>query len=125
MSKARASIVAALAVTAALAAGTAQARDNVYWSIGIHAPLDPYGATIGTTFSNARPAYGPVYLQPAPVYYAPPPVYYYEPAPRVVYRPAPVYVAPQPVWVPAYYDGWRGNKHHRKHWKKHHRDNDD
>lgn len=109
---------ALLALAGLLGAGSAHAGGNVYWSVGIHAPLDPFGASIGTTISNAprvvyRPA--PVYLAPAPVYMAPPPpVYYpapvyYKPAPRVVYvqRPAPVYVM---------------HKHHpHKHWKHHHR----
>ena len=113
MTKTQATLAGLLALAGALAAGTAQARDNVYWSIGIHAPLDPYGASIGTTFSNHRPVYAP-----APVYVAPAPVYYYAPAPRVVYRPVPVYVEPAPVYV-VRGDGWHGPRH--KHWKKHRR----
>ena len=120
MSKTKAFVLAAVAIAGTLAAGVAAARDNVYWSVGIHAPLDPYGASIGTTISNARP----VYVAPAPVYYAPPPVYVAPPP--VVYRPAPVYYAPAPVYVPqpVYYDGWRGHHHHKKHWKKHRRHGD-
>lgn len=108
----------ALLAGAALLAGSgaAQAGGNVYWSVGIQAPLDPYGATIGTTISNAplyRPApvvvvpAAPVYVRPAPVY-APPVAVYYPPAPvvytaprSIVVRPAPVYVARPPV-----YEGW-------------------
>jgi len=63
MSKSKLFVTAALALAAALAAGVAQARDDVQWSV-----------TIGT----------PVYTQPV---YEPAPVYY--PAP--VYHPAPVY----------------------------------
>lgn len=111
MSKAKASLVAALAVAGALVTGAAQARDNVYWSIGINAPLDPYGASIGTTISN-----GPVYVRPAPVYYPAPPVYYAPPP--VVYRPAPVYYVPPPVYVGGgYYDGWHHHRHHHRGWR--------
>lgn len=105
-----------LALAGAVTAGVAQARDNVYWSVGIHLPLDPYGATIGTTIGNARPLYvrpAPIYYEPAPIYYAPPPVvystppvYYYQPYPRVVYM-------SQPVYVPVYRHGHRGQGHHR------------
>jgi hypothetical protein len=114
VSKIQGFIVVALALAGSLWTGGAQARDNVYWSIGIHAPLDPYGASIGTTISNARP----VAVYPAPVYVAPAPAYYYPPPPRVVYRPVPVYVEPAPVYM-VRGDGWRGPRH--KHWKKHHR----
>lgn len=102
---------------AALAAGAwglsamatqAQARDDVYWSIGVNSP----GVSVGV--SNAPPVYvqpAPVYVQPAPVYVRPRPVYV-QPAPVYV-QPAPVYrpgyyvqpvVQPQPVYV---YPGWR------------------
>jgi hypothetical protein len=104
-----------LALVGMLASGPSQARDNVHWSIGINVPLDPYGATIGTTIGNTRP----VIVQPAPVYYAPPPVYYapppvyYAPAP-VVYGPAPIYYRPYAhgVYMPApvyvqRHGGWR------------------
>lgn len=96
--------VAALAVLGF--AGAAQARDNVYWSIGVESP----GIAVGVT--NARP----VYVQPAPVYVYPQPVYV---------QPAPVYVQPRPVYVvpaPVYYGrpyGW-----HKKH-GHHDRDDDD
>lgn len=112
-------VASALALAGALGAGVVQARDNVYWSLGIHLPLDHYGTTIGTTIGNARP----VYLQPAPVYYEPP--VYYAPAP-VVYAPAPIYYqprprvvyAPAPVYVPVYR---HGKGHGRGHWRDHDR----
>lgn len=76
-------------------AGTAQARSDVYWSVGVGAP----GVAIGV---GNVPSFGyapPVYVQPAPIYVAPQPVYvapasYYAP-PRVIYRPAPVYYGPR------------------------------
>jgi hypothetical protein len=106
-------LLATLALSAAglFAAPAAHAGGNVFWSIDIRAPLDPYGASIGTTIGNAprhvyRPApvvYAPpVVVAPAPVYYAPPPVYY-APPPRVVYAPVvyrPARVLPAPVYVP-------------------------
>jgi hypothetical protein len=57
-------IAVALALTGAVAAGAAHARDDVQWSV-----------TIGT----------PVYTQPAPVYVRPAPVYV-QPAPVVRYH---------------------------------------
>ena len=92
------SIVRIAAVALALgAAASAHAGGHVYWSIGINAPIDPYGTTIGTTISNG-PTYraAPVYVQPAPIYYPPAPVVY---APPVYVQPRPVYVQPQPVVV--------------------------
>jgi hypothetical protein len=106
-------ILTALAATAALAALPARAGD-VYWSVGISAPIG-YSGSVGTVVGNA-PVYAPapVYVAPAPVYYAPPPVYY-APPPSVYYAPAPVYVRPAPVvygapvWAPAPY-----RHHHRR-----------
>jgi hypothetical protein len=95
-------IAAAAAVTLAAlgAASTAQARDNITWSIGISSP-------------------GVVYTQPAPVYVAPAPVYvpprvYYAPPPppRVIYMPPPAY----------YHDrgrDWRRADWERRHWRHH------
>lgn len=85
----------ALALGMLAVAGTAQARSDVYWSVGVGSP----GVAIGV---GNVPSYGyapPVYVQPAPVYVAPQPVYvapatYYAP-PRVIYRPAPVYYGPR------------------------------
>jgi len=101
--------LAALALAGVLAGTAAHAGTNVYWSVGIQAPIHP-GVTIGTVVSNLpAPVYvpAPVYapapvvvpapvIVPAPVVYAPP-VYV---APRPVYaQPRPVYVHPQPVYV--------------------------
>ena len=85
-----ASASAALAVAAMGFAGAAQARDDVYWSVGMGSP------GVSVNVGNVQP----VYSQPAPVYYQPRPVYV---------RPAPVYFAPQPV----YYEQRRG--HGRRH----------
>ena len=103
-------LVAAFAALALAGVGTAaQARDNVYWSLGINAAP---GVAVGV--GNYAPAYiapQPVYVAPQPVYMAPPPVY--------VSRPA-VIVAPAPLWYYGY--GHRG--HHRgwehrhgRHWR--------
>ncbi|MEJ8839534.1 hypothetical protein [Ramlibacter sp. AN1133] len=89
---------------AALVAGTAQARDNVTWSVGIDAAP---GVSLGAT--NARPVYiapAPVIVAPQPVYVAPRPVYV-APRPVVVVQPEPVYV------MPGRHKGWK--KHHRHH----------
>lgn len=124
---------ALIAAALVLAAAGAQARD-VYWSVGINAPLQP-GVSIGTVISNA-PAYrpAPVYYAPAPVYYPAAPVLYaepiyYRPAP-VLLRPAPIVYLPQPYYAPrrvVYANGWapshrgHGRGHDRGHW----RDDDD
>lgn len=95
---AKTAAVAALALAAAGTASVAQARDNVFFSIG--ANVAP-GVAVGV--SNYAPVYYPpvAYVQPAPVYVEPAPVYY---TPRVVY-PAVTYAAP------VYY-GDRGHWHH-------------
>ena len=107
---------AALVLAAAGTATVAQARDNVYFSIGAHvAP----GVSVGV--SNAPVYYPPVYAQPAPIYYEPAPVYV-RPAPVYV-RPAPIYYGAAPVYygpAPVYYD--RGHRHGpRKHWRNENR----
>ncbi|WP_313078896.1 hypothetical protein [Pulveribacter sp.] len=93
-------------------AGTAQARSDVYWSVGVGVP----GVVIGA--GNAAPVY---YTPPAPVYYAPPPVVY---APPVYRAPRPVYYAPPVVVSPpvGYYRGHghghrRGHHGHRRDWR--------
>ncbi|HZY16042.1 MAG TPA: hypothetical protein VFE74_05405 [Ramlibacter sp.] len=101
---------AALMACAALAT-SAQARDNVYWSIGVNAAP---GVAVGV--GNHRP----YVVAPAPVYVAPPPVYV---APQPVYlAPRPVYYAPAPVYYgPSYgHRVHRGHKHHRHHHRGHH-----
>ncbi|WP_374409716.1 hypothetical protein [Hydrogenophaga sp.] len=92
----------------ALSAGQAQARDDVYWSVGVAGP----GVSIGA--SNA----------PAVVYHRPP-AYYVDPrpvvvAPPVVYSP-PVVVPARPVVIGAYGPGyWRDDYRGRRHWHGHH-----
>ncbi|MFC5519488.1 hypothetical protein [Polaromonas jejuensis] len=106
----RSVILAGAAATLAVAAmgftGAAQARDNVFWSVGIGSP------GVGVNVGNAFPVYvqpQPVYVQPAPVYVQPAPVYV---QPRPYY-----YGSPQVVYVqPGYRHGWH---------KKHGRDHDD
>ena len=87
-------MIAVLALVGSLAAAGAQARE-VYWSVGIQAPLHS-GVTLGTVFSNA-----PVY-RASPVYYEEPvyresPVHYEE----RVYLPAPIIYLPPRVYAPA------------------------
>lgn len=98
-----AGFMATLAVAAMGFAGSAQARDNVYWSVGVGTP----GAVVnvGNVGSVYQPR--PVYVQPQPVYVQPAPVYY-QPQPVFV-RPQPVYVAPYPVYQQRPY------RHHRRH----------
>lgn len=97
----------ALMLAAAGTATVAQARSDVFFSVG--ANVAP-GVAIGV--SNAPMYYPPVYVQPQPVYVQPAPVYYGYGAP-VYYRPAPVYYAP----VQVYY-GPRGHRrHHRHDWR--------
>jgi hypothetical protein len=111
-SVALAGATAALAVAALGFAGAAQARDDVYWSVGVGSP------GVSVNVGNAYPVYtpAPVYVQPAPVYYQPAPVYV---------RPAPVFVQPRPyyygppqvVYVQPGHRGW-----HKRH--GHDRDDD-
>lgn len=92
---------AVLAVAALSFAGSAQARDDVFWSVGMGAP------GVSLNVGNA----GPVYIQAQPVYVQPEPIYY-QPRPVFV-RPAPVYVQPQPVYYDRPY-GW--NRRHGGHY---------
>ena len=105
-------ILAASGVLALAALGsTAQARDNVYWSVGVDAAP---GVSIG--IGNTRPVYvapAPVYVAPAPVYVAPRPVYYAQPAPVYYAQPAPVYYAQPHYGHPGKRKGW--HKHHHRH----------
>lgn len=101
-------------------AGAAQARDNVYWSLGVGAP----GVALGV--GNAPPV---VYAPPPPVYVAPPrPVYvapppaYFAPPPPAYFAPPPVAYRPAPVYAPGYYYGPPGHYKHRKWRGRHHRD---
>jgi hypothetical protein len=101
----------ALALAAAGTATVAQARSDVFFSIG--ANVAP-GVSVGV--SNMAPAYyPPVYVQPAPVIVAPPPVYYGYVAPAVYVQPAPVYYAPARVY---YGPGYRHHGHgHDGRWR--------
>ena len=99
---------AGVALALLTAAGAAQARSDVNWSIGVGVPGVVVGARNG--------GYGGGYYAPAPVYSAPP-VYYAPPRP-VYYAPPPVYYAPpRPVYyappAPVYYGGYgHGHRHH-------------
>jgi hypothetical protein len=77
-------ILAATAVVALSSMGSAQARDNINWSITVG---DPF---IGAVISNGS-GYGHGYRHVTPVYVAPPVVY--APPPRIIY-PRPYVVAP-------------------------------
>lgn len=144
---------AALGLAALGASGLAQARDHVYWSVGVDAAP---GVSIG--IGNSRPVvvHQPVYVQPQPVYVQPQPVYsypqpiyhqqptyqhsqpYYAPQPQVVHRrpyyvqPAPVYVRPAPIFVHGgvyggggYRDGvWKHQNRHDEP-RRHRRHHDD
>lgn len=112
--------VAAVAILVASAAGAAQARTNVFFSVS--APIAP-GVVIGA--SNGPGYYPQVYSQPVyaqPVYSQP--VYsqpYYEPAPvyydtayydTAYYAPS-YYVRPAPVvYGGGYYYGRPAYRHH-------------
>jgi len=100
-----ASAVATLAVAATCFAGAVQARDNVYWSVGVGTPGSVVNVgNVGSIYQQPQPMYiqpQPVYVQPAPVYYQQRPVFV---------QPQAVYGVPQPI----YYDRPHG-------WKKHHR----
>lgn len=97
---AKVAAVAGIALAAMGTATMAEARSNVFFSIG--ANIAP-GVSLGVNNGYYAP---PVYVQPAPVYYQPAPVYYqpqsvyYQPQ-SVYYEPAPVYVAP-PVYGVTY-----------------------
>lgn len=90
----------ALALCTTIGAGGAHAGGNVYWSIGITAP-------VVTTVTPGYYAPATVYA-PSPVLYVPPPRVYYQP--QVVYERVPHVVYERPVRV--YRHG------HRRHWDK-------
>lgn len=107
--------VLTLAAGAWALSGSAQARDNIHWSIGINSP----GVAVGV--ANAPPVvYGyPSYGYPV---YDPRPVVVY-PRPVVVHpRPVVVHSYGYPVYAQPYWDGRRGHKHwHKKHHRHGHR----
>ena len=90
-------------------AAPAQARDNVYWSIGIGSP------SVDVNVANAFPVYiqpSPVYVTPRPVYVQPPPVYV-QPWPSYYYRESP----PVVYFRPGDHEHWRrgrGRWHHEE-----------
>lgn len=93
----------ALSVTAT----PAQARDDIYWSVGVHSPGVSVGVSNAPTVVYSYPQYGyPVY-SPRPV----------------VVHPRPVVVYPRPVVVHPYpaYGGprWHGDRRGHRHWKHH------
>jgi hypothetical protein len=114
---------AAVALAAIGTAGVAQARSDVYWSVGINAAP---GVVVGGSNYPAPVYSAPVYAAPgyvAPAYYGQPPVVYSAPAP-VVYSAPPVvytrpYVYPRPYVAPVvvYRGGGWGHHHHRHDWR--------
>ena len=117
----------ALAMAALGFAGAAQARDNVYWSVGVGTPGAVVSVgNVGSVYQQPvypQPVYvqpQPVYVQPRPVYVQPEPVYYEQPqryynSSPVYVRPAPVYVAPQPIYYERPYNQWRGHGYRGHH----------
>jgi hypothetical protein len=104
--------LAAAAVVALAAVGTAAQARDVAWSLGVQAAP---GVTLGV--GNVRPvvvAPAPVYLAPQPVYVAPPPVVVTRP---VMVAPAPVIYEETYVVRPGHRHGHerRHNEHHRHH----------
>jgi hypothetical protein len=87
-------------------AGAAQARTDVFFSIGVPGVY-------------AQPA--PIYVQPAPVYVQPAPVYV---APRPAYVEVPRVYAPASVYAPVYvqpgYYTWQERAWRREQWRRHH-----
>lgn len=109
---ARTAAVWALGAATLAAAGAAQAREDVFWSIGLASP------GVQLAVGNA-PA---VVVHPRPVVVQAAPVVYAQPAPVWV-RPAPVRVVPAPVAVvypmhgQAHHPRWHGHRrgHDRNH----------
>ena len=103
---------AALALAAAGTATVAQARDNVYFSIG--ANVAP-GVSVGV--SNARPITRRCTCNRRRSTWS---------RRRSTCQPAPIYVSPAPVYygaAPVYYE--RGYRHgQRQHWRSEHRRHD-
>ena len=89
-------------------ATTAQARDDIHWSIGVNSPGVSVGVSNGPAVVYGYPHYG------YPVY---------EPRPVVVY-PRPVVVHSYPVYRAGYGPHWKGHKHGHKWHKRHHRHHD-
>lgn len=100
-----------LAAAGLAMSGGAQARGDVYWSVGVDAPV-MVGGNVHTEFSNAPQVR---YVQPQPVIVTQAPVVIQQPQPVYVQRPwcpPRVVYAPQPVVVMDRYPqygggGWR------------------
>jgi hypothetical protein len=104
-------LIAAGAWALSGAASTAQARDNVQWSIGLHSPGVTVGVSNGPSVVYGYPSYGyPVY-DPRPVVVYPRPV--------VIHRP--VVVHSYPVYHGGYHPHWKGHKHGHRGPKRHQR----
>ena len=92
----RAGAAATLALAAMGFAGVAQARDSVYWSVGVGGP--GVALNVGNGF--------PIYVAPQPVYGQPAPVYY---------QSQPVYLVPQAGYYDGRPHGHRRHDHYRVH----------
>ncbi|MDE2400084.1 MAG: hypothetical protein KGL90_00260 [Burkholderiales bacterium] len=107
-----------LGVMGLLALAGAAHAGNVYWSVGVNAPV------VGAVVSNAPHYYdaGPSY------YYAPPPVIVQQPVvvarPYPFYGVAPVMYAPAPRWEPPRRE-WGERRHHHHDHDDWHDDDDD
>lgn len=112
-------LLALVAAGWATTTGTAQARDNVHFSIGLHAP----GLAVGV--SNAPPVYHqPYVVQHQPYVIEHRPVIVHQPYPYgyvrpVVVAPAPVYYYPARGYGPRWDDrrDWRHDRHDRRDWR--------
>jgi PXPV repeat (3 copies) len=103
-------LAAAVLVALGAMGSAAQARDNVFWSLGVEAAP---GVSLGV--GNTRPvvvAPAPVYVAPQPVYVAPAPVIVH---PRhVIVEPAPVIYEETVIVRPGHGHG-RHKEHHHHH----------
>ena len=107
---AKAAAAAGVALAALGTATVAQARSDVFFSIG--ANIAP-GVTLGVSNASYYPRSmyvqpAPVYYQPAPVYYEPQPVYYQSQS--AYYQPQTVYYT-QPVVTYVRPPHWRHHRH--------------
>lgn len=122
----RLAAVAVVGAAALVAAGAAQAREDVYWSVGVASPGVQLGVSNSAPRVLVQPA--PVYVQPAPVYMQPRPVYmqpapvYYRPA-QPVYRPVQVSYQGAPVVLDGY-GAYPRHPHHPHHFRGRDRNHD-
>ena len=116
----KAAAAAGVALAAMGTATVAQARSDVFFSIG--ANIAP-GVTLGVSNASYYPRSmyvqpAPVYYQPAPVYYQPQPVYY--PPEPVYYQSEPTYYQPQTVYYTQPVVTYVRPPHWRHHRHRHH-----